>query len=561
VSGALLAVLAAVGCFQVGQQASVAAGTEKKAEADPTVVELTFTYGSEKKSWIEDVTKEFNAAAKKLPDGRTIRVKAIPLGSGECVAEIFAGRRETHLTSPASSAYVEIGNGRSQKNKEGDLLGKPKYLVRSPVVIAMWKPMAEALGYGKKPVGWADVLGLVKNDKGWGSVGKPQWGQFRFGHTHPEHSNSGLITVLAEVYASTKGKTDGLTADDVKNAAGFLEDIEKGVVHYGESTGFFADRMFSNDVGFLNAAVVYENLVIESYDRAKYPNAPAEVVAIYPKEGTFWSDHPVCVVQRKWVTEAHTKAAEVYSDFLLEEAQQKKAMKHGFRPGVEKIELAAPLDKAHGIDPAQPRLIMEVPSNDVMEAVIDLWKAHKKPSHINLVIDVSGSMNEEQKLLKAKKGAQDMVGMLGPRDTLSLMVFSTKFTWVKQDVKMDDKGRKEMTDEIGGLIAQGETALYDSVLSAYQQLQKGPQSDRITAVVVLTDGEDNKSKLKTVEELLKEIKFDPEKSPTRVYTIAYGRDANREVLKKIAEATKAKSYDSSDIKTIQAIFKDVAMFF
>ena len=114
---------------------------------------------------------------------------------------------------------------------------------------------------------------------------------------------------------------------------------------------------------------------------------------------------------------------------------------------------------------------------------------------INLVIDVSGSMNEEQKLLKAKKAVQDMVNMLGSRDTLSLMVFSTKFAWVKQSVKMDEKGRKEMTAEIGSRIAQGETVRYDSVLEAYRQLQNGSQADRITAVVVLTDGEDNNSKL------------------------------------------------------------------
>jgi Ca-activated chloride channel family protein len=558
---ALLSVLAAVGCFQVGQQPAAAVGQEsKKAEADPNVVELTFTYGSEKKSWIEDVTKEFNGAGKKLPDGRTVRVNAVPLGSGECVEEILDGRRETHLTSPASGAYVEIGNGRSQKKKEGDLLGKPKYLVRSPVVIGMWKPMAEALGYGKKPIGWADVLDLARDPKGWEKAGKAQWGQFKLGHTHPLYSNSGLISVLAEVYASTNGKNDGLTLDDVKKAGKFLEDIERSVVHYGESTGFFANQMFSNDMGYLSAAVMYENLVIESYDRAKHPNVAAEVVAIYPKEGTFWSDHPVCVVQRKWVTDDHKKAAEIYTDYLLQEAQQKKALKYGFRPGVEKVELAAPLDKAHGIDPAQPRLVMEVPPYDVMEAVIALWKEHKKPANITLVIDVSGSMNEEQKLLNAKKGAREMVGMLGPRDTLSLLVFSSKFAWVKQDVKMDDKGRKEMTDEINTLIAQGETALYDSVLEAYQRLEKNPAPDKISAVVVLTDGEDNKSKLKTVDALLKEIKFDPEKSPTRVYTIAYGRDASRDVLKKIADATKAKTYDG-DPKNVLKIFQDVATFF
>ena len=290
VPAALLAVLVVVGYNRAGQLSNIAGSSGKTAKADPNVVELTFTYGSEKRSWIEDVTKEFNASGKKLPDGRTIRVTAIPPGSGECVDEILAGRRQTRLTSPASALTWRSVTAARKRTRKVSCWARRSTWCASPVVIAMWKPMAEALGYGTKPVGWAEVLELVKSDKGWSSAGKPEWGQFRFGHAHPEHSNSGLITVIAEVYASTKGKTDGLTMDDVKNAAPFMEEIEKGVVHYGESTGFFANTMFTNDLGFLNAAVMCENLVIESYDRAKYPNVAAEVVAIYPKEGTFWSD-------------------------------------------------------------------------------------------------------------------------------------------------------------------------------------------------------------------------------------------------------------------------------
>jgi hypothetical protein len=93
-------------------------------------------------------------------------------------------------------------------------------------------------------------------------------------------AGSGLISILAEVYASTNGKTDGLTADDVKKAGPFLEGIERAVVHYGESTGFFGERMFGNDLAYLNAAVLYENMVIEAHDKQKYPDLPAEVVAI-----------------------------------------------------------------------------------------------------------------------------------------------------------------------------------------------------------------------------------------------------------------------------------------
>src|SRR5262249_52019294 len=152
-------------------------------------------------------------------------------------------------------------------------------------VVAMWKPMAEALGWGRRPVGWSDLLDRVRDKKGWASVGSAEWGPFRFGHTHPEYSNSGLIAVLAEIYAAV-GKTSGLTLADLQRdaVASFLGTIERSVVHYGSSTGFFGTTMFSNGPEYLSAAVLYENMVIESYDRRKHPNVPLPVVAIYPKE-------------------------------------------------------------------------------------------------------------------------------------------------------------------------------------------------------------------------------------------------------------------------------------
>src|SRR4029450_6272409 len=89
------------------------------------------------------------------------------------------------------------------------LIGPTDNLVLSPVVIAMWKPMAEAIGWGSKPGGGADVLHLATNKEGGAAHGHPEWGAFKFGHTHPDYSNSGLISVLAEVYAGAD-KTAGL---------------------------------------------------------------------------------------------------------------------------------------------------------------------------------------------------------------------------------------------------------------------------------------------------------------------------------------------------------------
>ena len=81
----------------------------------------------------------------------------------------------------------------------------------------------------------------------------------------------------------------------------------------------------------------------------------------------------------------------------------------------------------------------------------------------------------------------------------------------------------------------------------------------ISAVVVLTDGEDNKSRLR-LDELTAKIKVDNEKRTTRVFTIAYGEDASEKVLQAIAEATQAKAYKGTP-ENIRTVFQDIATFF
>jgi Ca-activated chloride channel family protein len=517
---------------------------------------LVFAYGSEKEPWIKDVTKGFNEAGKTTASGKRIRVEAVPMGSGESVNDVLEGRLKAHLTSPASSAYLEIANARSKAAGKGDLVGPPRNLVLSPVVIAVWKSMADALGKGGKEIGWADVQALAKDPKGWAAVGRGEWGEFRFAHTHPQYSNSGLIALLAQAYAAT-GKTKGLTKEDVADpkVAKYIEEIQRSVVHYGRSTGFFGKKMAENGKGYLSAGVLYENMVIE----ANAGKMPEPLVAVYPREGTFWSDHPIGVIQRDWVTDEHKEAAKVYIDYLLAKPQQVKAMQHGFRPGDESIPLDAPLDRAHGIDPDQPKKLLTVPPAEVMEALLALWPKVKKPTRVVLVLDVSGSMRLEQRMTMAQAGAQELVGMLNGRDIVSLMAFSNAPRWVRQDVKTDAAGKKELNDAIGALFPSGETALYDAVAQAWQTSLDKATPEVISAVVVLTDGEDNRSKVK-LDALLGRIKADFEKTPARVFTIAYGRDANLDVLKKIADATQARSY-KGEPKTISEVLRDIATFF
>jgi Ca-activated chloride channel family protein len=549
-----------IGACGGGRQPGAQGGAGEASPQHPSgAVELLFTYGSEKEEWIREVTARFNASGAKTPAGKPIWVEAVPGGSGESIDDLLAGRRRAHLTSPASAAFIKLGNAESRTRTGKDLIGPTQNLVLSPVVIAMRKPMAEAIGWGSRPVGWSDILALARDPRGWAAHGHPEWGAFRLGHTHPEFSNSGLISMLAETYAAV-GKVRDLTLADVARPATrtYVAGIESAIVHYGSSTGFFGKKMFDNGPQYLSAAVLYESLVIES--TAPTHHLPFPVVAVYPKEGTFWSDHPVGIVERDWVTPEHRAAARVYIDYLLARPQQEAALRLGFRPAAVDLPLAAPIDAAHGVDPRQPQTTLEVPPVEVIDAVRQLWRQAKKRSQIALVLDTSGSMNDDQKLVNAKVGAAQLIDLLDAEDSFSFLPFNDHLAWAVEDLALKD-ARPRALDTLGGVFASGGTALYDAVGAAYDHQRVAAVKDpgRISAVVVLTDGEDTDSAMK-LPALLAKIRAGSESRAIPVFTIGYGRDANRNVLEQIATATGARFYVGNPAN-IRSVFSEISTFF
>lgn len=552
---AFLLTLVLVGCKPAGKSGSSA------ASGGPTpknTVEVVFHYSSEKEDWIQQMTKEFNSSGQKLSGGESILVMPTPMGSGDCVDGIMSGTAQPHLISPAASVFLKLAEAESKaKSGQALLKGEPETLVLSPVVIAMWKPMATALGWPQKSLGWSDIHGLATSPQGWAAHGMPQWGAFRFGHTHPEYSNSGLISVLAEIYAAAE-KTSPLTAADIAQpkVAEKLAAIERAVVHYGASTGFFGKKLFQGGPGYLSAAVLYENMVINSKQE---PNLQMPVVAIYPKEGTFWSDHPAGVVNRPWVGEKQEAAARQYLHWLMEEPQQKAALTLGFRPGNVNIPVTSPVDTAHGVDAAEPKTTLPTPEPEVVRAALNLWKEQKKASHVNLVLDCSGSMTEENRITFAREGALEIVRLLGDRDRVDLLPFTDKVPNINfPDLPLKDT-RQKINNAIGGLYAEGGTALYDAIFAAYESAKAHATRDRISAIVVLSDGDDQHSRM-NLTTLLSKIRSQPETPGLRVFTIAYGSGARQDYLDKIAQATQARSY-VGNTGNIRQIFREISTFF
>ena len=80
----------------------------------------------------------------------------------------------------------------------------------------------------------------------------------------------------------------------------------------------------------------------------------------------------------------------------------------------------------------------------------------------------------------------------------------------------------------------------------------------INAVVVLTDGRNETSGGGVdLDHLLPQLKTEGNGESVRVFTIAYGSDADQTVLKQMSEATAGSEYDSSQPDSINQVFTAV----
>ena len=502
-------------------------------------VTVSIYYGSEKQAWLEPLVEEYNAQKNETAEGSTIVVEATPMGSIESANAIVAGEIQPTVWSPASSVYVPVANAgwRNSEHAEDLVVGTPEDLVLSPVVIAMWRPMAEALGWPGEPLGWADVAEMATSEEGWASYGYPEWGSFKLGHTHPNHSNSGIVSIIAETYAGA-GKQRDLTLADLQDASvkAFVADVESSIIHYGRSTGFFATKMFERGPSYLSAAVLYENLIVaQESQRLAGQSSQLPVVAIYPKEGTFWSNHPYAILNAPWVTDEQRAAAEDFLAFLLDRPQQLEALEYGFRPADPAIPLSAPLDAAHGVDPNQPQTVLEVPSAQVIAGIEQLWREVKKPVDLVVAMDVSGSMGGK-KIASARSSLIQFINLLDDRDRLQIILFSDELITLTPLSPLGEK-RDDVLRRVSGIVEGGDTRLYDAVQMAYDELRASGDPQHIRAVVVLSDGKDTASTMR-LNELAAEIgNLSEGGTATKVFTIAFGSGADRDVLQQIAEPT------------------------
>ena len=555
----------------------------------------------EKLVLLTELGERFGNSDEARVDGQcvTIRVQRQSSGAAETLLEADWPKPSKNgprpvIWSPSASTWAGVlDQRRADAGKEPYVPTPGKSFMLTPLVIAMPEPMAEALGYPDTPLGFEDILALAQDPAGWAGKGHPEWGPFRFGKTNPHFSTSGLAETVAQYYAAT-GKTRDLTLEDLARpeVEAYSTAVESAVVHYGDTTLTFLNNLYRSDrrgdpFGYASAVAVEEKSVVDYnrgnpdgiLDPGEKPRKPrVPLVAIYPKEGTLFSDNPLMILDAPWVSEREADAARAFSNFVTKEQNQRRVLKFGFRPGNPAVSIGAPITAANGLDPTQPQTTLEVPSPPVLAAVIDEWDQVRKKARVMLVIDVSGSMGDEAdprtgatKLDLAKRAAVAALDQFQPDDEVGLRVFST-------DISEDDptdyldlvpigpvsENRNDLERNIKSLIPTQGTPLYTVTQDSYQQMLNEFDATRINAVVVLSDGRNEDDRNNDLEGLLKFLRGRNEgesSTPVRIFPIAYGSDADESTLKRIAEATNAAAYSAVDPATIINVFNAVVSNF
>lgn len=524
-------------------------------------LQLTVLYSPEKRAWLEPRLNEFNGRAVRIR-GRRVQVVAEALDSGEALEAILAGSSTPTVWSPASTLWVPLLNQRWQDQMQaGEPLAiYPEPLVVSPLVIAMWEEQAQAMGYPGRAIGWQEIIAATLDPRGWGLYGHPEWGPFTLGHTNPYFSNSGLLSVAAEGYAAA-GKVRDLTPDDLALPAAqtYVQQIEQAIIHYGESSEYFAQQMAARGPSYASAVVLEEQTVVQ-LNRGAYGKLPQKLVAVYPKEGTFWSDHPFVILRGEWVSADEQAAALALRDYLLSYDAQTKALESGFRPADTSIPLVNSLLGPNvGVDPLQPQTVLEIPSADTTMALLDVWRQVRKKVNVLLVVDVSGSMRDADKLPAVQDGLKLFLEQLGDDDVAGILIFNDQVSTLSPLTPLGPK-RRQLNQAIDGLEAEYNTVLYDVTIEALQQMQQAYDPGRINAVVLMTDGQDTASWSSERDALNALQRAAQSDTPVRFFTIAYGQDAERDLLKRLAETTAGRMVEGTP-ENIRRLYVILSSYF
>ncbi|WP_026118212.1 substrate-binding domain-containing protein [Nocardiopsis salina] len=482
---------------------------------------------------------------------------------GQCV------RVDVRQADPADVAYAITGSGATMGDTESDvwipdssvwprmvqgeagdaiITETGTSLARSPLVMAELEEYAD----DSSKSSWEDVVPT-------GAPGEDQDRTVRV--VDPVRSSTGLGTLYL-LHGALREASDDADAFNAQMTAA-LQSLHQGA-SADEEAAFLA--LSGGDAESPPLMVMSEQAVWRY--NTLHSESPAQAGYL---DSTYYLDYPYVVRSEE---SAVTRAAEEFRSAVRADENQEHFLREGFRDTDDTMDSDVLTGDAGFQEDVPDEL--PVPSEGSIDELTRSWTQLKMDSRVLTVVDVSGSMLAEvpgtgmTRMQVTGAAADDGLDMFTPTSELGLWEFSTdvndglhhqELAPVRELQATDDGGtehRDVIAQELDGLepLPDGDTALYETYLAAYEEMSRTYRPDRTNVILMLTDGDNDHPGGMELDELLDGIdELSSSSRPIPIITIAFGPEVQDvEPLQEIAAATGGAAYRTEDPREIGDIF-------
>jgi Ca-activated chloride channel family protein len=515
-----LVLLVLLGCGRESPPESTAATPPGSASRG---VSLAIVAGSENKS-LEPIVQEF---ARR----NDLAITMTYMGSVEIGQELAKGPQcPFDAVWPAASLWIELFDA-------AKITRDSESIMRTPVVFAVKKSVAQSLGWIGKEVRVMDLLEAAEARK------------LRFAMTSATQSNSGASAYLGFLTALA-GHPEVLTSEHLQgNEARALIKRFLGTVNRSAGSSGFLKDLVVERYDRLDAMVNYEAMMIEA-NQALVAQGREPLYAIYPTDGLTIADSPLALVNKG--DTAKEQAFKKLQQHLLSPDVQRQIQAQGRRTGLVGLgaETADPrvFNPDWGVDLNRVLTPVRMPGAPVIREALELYQiAFRKPSCTFFVLDFSGSMRgkgEEQvkqamQILLDPAIARRNLLQLTPDDVTVVMPYSENVVaeWLVQG--NDPRALDDLLAKIEGQGPMSSTFTHRALLTALDRAKTYASTGKYhTSIILMSDGEAGDR----LEEFFQTVDQQRIGRDIPIYTVLFGQAKERD-MKALAEGMAGKMFD------------------
>ncbi len=415
----------------------------------------------------------------------------------------------------------------------------------SPVVLAVAESEASKLGWPNNSLTWDQVIGPgPASGKGSLTVGFPD----------PARDPVGVATLLG---LRKLLKTAPKSASTVALRALSANTVAK------------RSELAARLPGAANSDKPLTAFPTSEYDVLRYNahRSGSPLVAVYPdpqvKSAVPTLDYPYAVLPE--IPNDERAAAKKFLDRLFDRDSREALGDAGFRTPDGKALRDRPRDRRTTADAIAATATPKPPE---VEGVLNVWAAVNLSGRLQVLLDVSGSMNEQvpgtgkSRMQTTTEAAVAGTKLFSPVTKFGVWLYSTHLD--------GDRDYRELlpVKPLGEHLANGgveklrtvraqtaNTALYDAMLAAYRESTQNWEAGRINTVVVMTDGQDDNDSDITRDQLRTELrKLQNPRRPLKLIGIGIGPDVDAAELSALTEVTGGQAFVAPDPAKIGDVF-------